>query len=58
MLFELPLGPEDLGADAALLRVLGIVDFQVKAQSAKLLEALLALGTLKDPIQGVDLKKE
>ena len=43
VLLQLPLGPEHLVADAALLGVLGVVDLQVQPERAQLLEALVAL---------------
>ena len=43
VLLQLPLGAEDLLADGALLRVLRVVDLQVEAEGAQLLEALVAL---------------
>ena len=50
VLLELPLGAEDLLADAALLGVLRVVDLEVQAQRAQLLEALLALRTLEHAV--------
>ncbi len=47
MLLQLPLGAEHLGADLALLRVLRVVDLQVQAQGAQLLERLGALGAVE-----------
>lgn len=59
VLFQLPLGPKDLLADAALLRVLSVVDLQVETKSPELLEPFLALWTLEDAIDcGVDLEEE
>lgn len=58
VLLQLPLGPEDLLADAALLRVLGVVDLEVESEGAELLEAFVALGALEDAVDGgVDLEK-
>ena len=56
VLFQLPLCPEDLLADGALLGVLRVVDLQVESESSQLLEALLALWTLKDFVVGVNLE--
>ena len=56
MLLQLPLGPEHLLTDPALLRVLGVVDLQVKAQGSNLLEAFLALRALEDAFHRVYLK--
>jgi hypothetical protein len=46
MLFELPLGPEDLLADVALFRVLRVVDLEVQSQRPDLFEALVTLRAL------------
>lgn len=56
VLFELPLCPEDLLADGALLGVLRVVDLQVEPQGAQLLETLLALRALKDFVVSVNLE--
>ena len=50
MLLELPLCPEDLLADLALLRVLRIVDLEVEAESAELLEGLVALRAREEAV--------
>ena len=50
MLLQLPFGAEDLLTDSALLRVLRIVDLEVEAKSAQLLETFLALRALEDAI--------
>ena len=56
MLLELPLGPEDLLADVALLGVLRVVDLEVQPQRPHLLEALVALRALEHPLHRVHLK--
>ena len=50
VLLQLPLGPEHLLADAAPLGVLRVVDLEVQAQRAQLLEALLALRALEHAV--------
>ena len=50
VLLELPLGAEHLLADAAPLGVLRVVDLEVEAQRAQLLEALLALRALEHAV--------
>ena len=58
MLLELPLRPEHLLADVALLRILSVVDLEVKPKGSHLLEAFVALRTLKHPIHCVNLDQE
>ena len=59
VLLQLPLCAEHLLADAALLRVLGVVDLEVEAEGAQLLEALVALGALKHAVERrVDLQRK
>ena len=56
MLFELPLGSKYFLTNWALLRVLRVVNFQVKPECSKLLETLVALRTLEHFVIGVNLK--
>ena len=56
VLFQLPFGPEHLLADRALLRILRVVNLQVKPEGAQLFETLFALWTLKDFVVSVNLE--
>ena len=56
VLLELPLCPEHLLTDGALLGVLGVVNLQMQPQSPQLLETLFALGALKDFVIRVNLE--
>ena len=56
MLFELPLGSKYFLTNWALLRVLRVVNFQVKPECSKLFETLVALRTLEHFVIGMNLK--
>lgn len=43
MLLELPLGSKSFQADAAMLRIIGVMDLGMEFQGANLFEALLTL---------------
>ena len=58
VLLQLPLCPENLLANRALLRILRVVNLQVKPEGPQLFESLLALRTLKDFVVRVNLEIE
>ena len=59
MLLQLPLGPKYFLADAALLRVFSVVNFQVEFQSPMFFESFFTLGALVDSVKtaAVNLKR-
>ena len=54
---HLPFCPEALFAHLAVLRVLWVVDFEVKSQRAELLEALVALAAVEALLLAMHLGK-
>ena len=60
MLLQLPLGPKYFLANAALLRVFSVVNFEVEFQGPMFFESFFTLGALVDSVQtaAVNLKDQ